>query len=85
MIRSLAPSLRRSLRSLSTSAALEWQLSASLSEMQDNGTYKVERVITTPQNTSIATQDSSDSFLPKEKNLWRQKREQAEINGYFSE
>jgi glycine C-acetyltransferase len=41
-------------------AALNTQLSSALRGMQDDGTYKVERVISTPQETSISASGLDD-------------------------
>ncbi len=44
----------------SGASALNTQLSSALTDMQDSGTYKVERVISTPQETSISASGLDD-------------------------
>ena len=46
--------MARRWQSSSGASALNTQLSSALSDMRETGTYKVERVITTPQETSIS-------------------------------
>ena len=47
-------------QSSSGAAVLNTQLSSALSDMQESGTYKVERVISTPQETSISASGLDD-------------------------
>ena len=49
--------------SLRCAAALEEQLSSALVDMKDNGTYKVERVIVTPQDSSISVDSSPEPVI----------------------
>jgi glycine C-acetyltransferase len=56
---------RRGITSTTPAAAahLEIQLANALEDMKDQGTYKVERVITTPQTSSISVEESDTSVI----------------------